>query len=376
MARKKRPSINLGKPAPPQKEEMSPLFASEQGVEQASGLQLFAIRLNAIQPDPEQPRNTFPPESLAELSDSIRQDGVIQPIEVMQMGPGLYQIVHGERRWRAAQLAGLETIPAIVQRRNYNEVNRFVRQMVENIQREDLNDIDRAHGVMRLRDLMQEELDRAHLEEIPSNEPWAKKITWAKVGKRLGLSRQRISQLMNLLKLPDEIQDSVRDGLISERDARMYQGLKLSQQKALHQTLLVGDVMPAEADQIAKLLKANPNLTVSQAIRIISQPAAEQEPAQQEGPFAEQTVDAAMAYDGEWEEERPLSIPNTQPPADSSLATATKRINYLHWIRTHLARFRTHGLTQSDRDEILRLLTLIQQDIDSLTSALKSEEIA
>ncbi|MCA9929147.1 MAG: ParB/RepB/Spo0J family partition protein, partial [Anaerolineales bacterium] len=102
MARKKRPSINLGKPAPPQqKEEMAHLFASEQGVEQASGLQLFAIRLNAIQPDPEQPRNTFPPESLAELSDSIRQDGVIQPIEVMQMGPGLYQIVHGERRWRA-----------------------------------------------------------------------------------------------------------------------------------------------------------------------------------------------------------------------------------------------------------------------------------
>ena len=363
MAQKKRPQINLTQPAQPKAVDLGQLFAADQDTEQASGLQLLAIRIDAIQPDPEQPRNTFPRESLQELSDSIQQDGVIQPIEVTQMGPNQYQIVHGERRWRAAKIAGLETMPAIVQRRNYDEVNRFVRQMVENIQREDLNDIDRAYGVMRLRDLMQEELDRAQVEGVPSSEPWAKKITWAKVGKRLGLSRQRISQLMNLLKLPDEIQESVRDGFLSERDTRSYQGLKQSQQKALHQSRLVGEVTPTEADQIAKMLRANPHLTVSQAVRILRQP----EP-------TAMSNDVWVENEGEVDEleavgERPLSLPQ-QTTTES---TGKNQLDYLHWIRGHLARFRTKGINLPEREETLRLLTLIQQDIESLMEALTSD---
>ncbi len=365
MARKKRPQINLTQPAQEKVGDIEKLFSANQDVEQASGLQLLAIRIDVIQPDPEQPRNTFPHESLQELSDSIQQDGVIQPIEVTQMGPNRYQIVHGERRWRAAKLAGLETIPAIVQRRNYDEVNRFVRQMVENIQREDLNDIDRAHGVMRLRDLMQEELDRAQAEGIPSSEPWAKKITWAKVGKRLGLSRQRISQLMNLLKLPEEIQESVRDGFLSERDTRSYQGLKLSQQKALHQSRLVGEVTPTEVDQIAKLLKAHPDLTASQAVRILRQP----EPtAMSDGMWEE---DEGEFEEVEAVEERPFSTPQTTIQGKS---TGRKQIDYLHWIRGHLAQFRKRGINNVERKETLRLLTLIQQDIESLIDTLTSED--
>lgn len=365
MAKKKLPKIKLGQPVKPKADDLGQLFSADQDAEQASGLQLLAIRIDAIQPDPEQPRNTFPRESLQELSDSIRQDGIIQPIEVTQMGPNLYQIVHGERRWRAAKLAGLETIPAIVQRRNYDEVNRFVRQMVENIQREDLNDIDRAHGVMRLRDLMQEELDQARAEGVPASEPWAKKITWAKVGKRLGLSRQRISQLMNLLKLPDEIQESVRDGFLSERDTRSYQGLKLSQQKALHQSRLVGEVTPTEADQIAKMLKANPDFTVSQAVRILRQP----EPIRL-------TEEMWIPDEDELEEaeevaERPLPPPQHTTQGKSR---GSQQIDYLHWIRGHLAQFRKRGINNVERKETLRLLTLIQQDIESLMDALKSEE--
>ena len=366
MARKKRPPIQLTKPKQVQKPtDLEQLFSADHDAEQASGLQLLAIRVDAIQPDPEQPRNTFPRESLQELSDSIRQDGVIQPIEVTQVGPNLYQIVHGERRWRASKLAGLETIPAIVQRRNYDEVNRFVRQMVENIQREDLNDIDRAHGVMRLRDLMQEELDKARAEDIPSSEPWAKKITWAKVGKRLGLSRQRISQLMNLLKLPDEIQDSVRDGQLSERDTRSYQGLKMSQQKALHQSRLVGEVTTSEAEQIQKLLKTNPDLTVSQAVRILREP---EEPIvlTDEMWVADEVADQVGDV---VEEERPF--PPTQQPVETSGRT---QLDYLHWIRGHLARFRKQGINYAEREETLRLLTLIQQDIDSLMDALTAED--
>ena len=369
MARKKRPQINLTQPVQPKAGELEQLFTAEQDAEQASGLQLLAIRIDAIQPDPEQPRNTFPKESLQELSESIRQDGVIQPIEVTQMGPNQYQIVHGERRWRAAKLANLETIPAIVQRRNYDEVNRFVRQMVENIQREDLNDIDRAYGVMRLRDLMQEELDRARDENIQSGEPWAKQITWAKVGKRLGLSRQRISQLMNLLKLPDEIQEAVRDGYLSERDTRSYQGLKLSQQKALHQTRLVGEVTPTEADQIAKLLKENPNLTVPQALRILRQPEPDAVAAMSSAAWNDEGADVEMENVAE---ERPLSPPPSTTAATTA-STGKNQLDYLHWIRGHLARFRTRGINRAEREETLRLLTLIQQDIESLMEALNSE---
>ena len=92
---------------------------------------------------------------------------MIQPIEVTEVRPNVYMIVHGERRWRAAKMAGLETIPAVVRRRDYDQLTRFVRQIVENIQREDLNDVDRAAGMIRLRDLLQEELDRAQRGEHP-----------------------------------------------------------------------------------------------------------------------------------------------------------------------------------------------------------------
>ena len=203
---KKRTPINLSQPIQPRGGELERLFATDGDVEQAAGLQLLAVRLDAIDPDPDQPRSVFNEDALRELSDSIRQDGVIQPIEVTQSSPGRYLIVHGERRWRAAQLAGLDTIPAVVRRRNYDEVTRFVRQVVENIQREDLNDVDRAAALLRLRKLMQEEVDATRRDRGAGggevkDEPWAGKVTWAKVGGRLGYSRQRIHQLIQLCLL-------------------------------------------------------------------------------------------------------------------------------------------------------------------------------
>ncbi len=196
---KKRTKINLSQPIQPRGGDLDRLFAGEGDVEQAAGLQLLAVRVDAIDPDPDQPRSTFSEDGLRELADSIRQDGVIQPIEVTQSGPDRYLIVHGERRWRAAQLAQLETVPAVVRRRDYDDVTRFVRQVVENIQREDLNDVDRAAALLRLRKLMQEELDAAQRTQAATGEPWGGKVTWAKVGGRLGYSRQRIHQLIQLL---------------------------------------------------------------------------------------------------------------------------------------------------------------------------------
>ncbi len=245
-------------------------------VEQAAGLQLLAVRLDAIDPDPDQPRSTFNEDSLRELSESIRQDGVIQPIEVTQSTPGRYLIVHGERRWRAAQLAGLETIPAVVRRRDYDEVTRFVRQVVENIQREDLNDVDRAAALLRLRKLMQEELDSARRDRggaggPTKDEPWAGKVTWSKVGGRLGYSRQRIHQLIQLLDLPDEIKDAVRDGALSERDTRVYQGLTAVQQRALHRARMAGEMDAGDVRAIARLLREAPEMSVASAARLLKE---------------------------------------------------------------------------------------------------------
>lgn len=369
---KKRPKINLSQPIRPQTGDLEKLFATSGDTEQASGLQLLGIRLDAIRPDPSQPRRTFPPESLAELADSIRQDGVIQPIEVTEIAPEQFMIVHGERRWRAAQLAGLETIPAVVQRRDYDEVTRFVRQLVENIQREDLNDVDRAAGLLHLRDLLQTEL-AAQPAKDSSGDPWARKITWAKVGKRLGYSRQRIHQLIQLLKLPDEIKEAVREGALSERDTRVYQGLRPSQQKALYHAHQAGELTPAEVKKVARLLKDDPDQTVAATIRWLKRPSP---------PPQESTFDSSFEPP-EAEIDTPPAAPplRTQPgyteggsviPPRSGAPTGIDRLDY---VRGHLARIPRQGLSAAERRELLRLLKLIQEDVASLIAALSDDDL-
>lgn len=378
MARKKRPKINLSQSVQPQSGELEKLFTTDEDVEQASGLQLMALRIDAVQPDPDQPRNTFPEESLEELSESIRQDGVIQPIEVTEIRPNQYKIVHGERRWRAAQMAGLETIPAVVRRRDYDEITRFVRQLVENIQREDLNDVDRAFGMVRLRSLMQEELNAKLAQGKGTGKPHSKTVSWTDVSKRLGFSRQRASQLIQLLDLPDEIKEAVRQGLISERNTRVLRGLKPSQQRALYRALEAEDVDLDEYKEVAGFLKEAPEKTVHQAIRILRQPPpspAETEPefdssfAQDESaePPTEQPAspsETALRSEKDWVEETDLS-PNT---------TSVDSVKRLGWVRSHLARIERRGLSRDERREILRLLKLIQQDVASLITALESEQ--
>ncbi|MFN2137361.1 MAG: ParB/RepB/Spo0J family partition protein [Candidatus Promineifilaceae bacterium] len=354
---KKRPRINLSQRPTPYSDELNKLFTAPEDVEQASGMQLLAVHIDAIQPDPDQPRSTFPSESLEELSASIAQDGVIQPIEVVEIRPNVYMIVHGERRWRAARMAGLETMPAVVRRRDYDVLTRFVRQIVENMQREDLNDVDRAAGMIRLRDLMQEELDQAHEEDIPSDTPWAKKMTWAKVGERLGYSRQRIHQLIKLLDLPDEIKEAVRNGELTERETRVYQGLRPSQQRALHRARIAGDLDAKEVREVARLLKELPNMTVHQAMRLLADPSLRIEPA----------VKAAT--------ENTVSPHPTQalPPGEGLDVNdpTPSTIQRLTWVRGHLHRVHPQAHSAAERQEIMRLLRLIEEDVESLLNALQ-----
>lgn len=361
---KKKPTINLSQPIQPKSNAFDALFSAESDVEQAAGLQLLALRVDAITPDPQQPRRTFPDETLNELAESIKQDGVIQPIEVTQVRPNQYMIVHGERRWRAAQLAGLETIPAVVRRRSYDEVTRFVRQLVENIQREDLNDVDRAFGMVHLRDIMQEELDAEIAEGITSSKPHSRSISWAKVSERLGFSRQRASQIIQLLDLPDEIKEGVRQGIISERDTRSLKGLKPSQQRALFRALEAGDLSKQEYKQVARFLKSEaPTMTVHQAIRILEAPLP---PATE--PEFDTFLDDFNAFAGE------ESLTADQMPSDKGIAApAGKRVTHLqrlHWVRGHLARTTTQDLTAAEQQEMKRLLKLIQEDVNSLLNAL------
>jgi len=374
---KKRPKVDLAQSVQPRTGDLEKLFATDEDIEQTAGLQLLSIRVDAVQPDPHQPRRTFPEDSLLELSESIKQEGVIQPIEVTESSPNTYMIVHGERRWRAAQMAGMETIPAVVRRRDYDTITRLVRQLVENIQREDLNDIDRAAGLLRLREMLQAELDIAAAEG--DNEldgaPWARTITWAKVGKRIGTSRQRIHQLIRLLDLPDVIKEDVRAGKLSERETRIYQGLPARQQRDLHRERYKQALDSKELKQVVQQLKDEPAKTVSQAIREVRQPLP---------PENERAVDLSFEPGSEGDEPLEEQIPGEQQGLHAQtldegtvLPSHQRRptnIDRLDWIRGHLARVQRHDLSSAERQEMIRLLNLIQHDVSSLLDALELDE--
>ncbi len=160
----------------------------------------LVVPVEKISPNPEQPRRRFTEEQLDDLAASIREKGVIQPL-IVRPKPGAageYEIVAGERRWRASQMAQLHELPVIV--RDYSDTEALEVAIIENIQRADLNAIEEAAGY---RDLMNR---FGHTQE--------------KVSEALGKSRSHIANLLRLLNLPDEVQDFVRDGKLSAGHAR------------------------------------------------------------------------------------------------------------------------------------------------------------
>ena len=154
---------------------------------------LNEIALDQISPNPNQPRREFDEEAMQELANSIREIGIIQPVTLRQMEDGKYQIIAGERRWRAAQMAGLETIPAYI--RTVKDETVMEMALVENIQREDLNAIEIA-------------LAYEHLVETTG-------MTQEKISERVGKSRTAVTNYMRLLKLPAQVQMALKN---KERD--------------------------------------------------------------------------------------------------------------------------------------------------------------
>jgi len=161
------------------------------------------LEIGAIRPNPHQPRKEFDQARLEELALSIQEHGIVQPIVVRKVEDG-YEIVAGERRWRAAQMAGLTKVPAIV--REFTEAERMEIALIENLQREDLNPIEEAEAYRTL------------MESFG--------LTQEALARRLGRSRAQVANTLRLLQLPERVQEEVRAGRLSMGHAKVLCGVE------------------------------------------------------------------------------------------------------------------------------------------------------
>ena len=164
---------------------------------------LAEVAVDQIDANPFQPRRTFAADKLKELADSVRASGVVQPV-LLRRADGRYQLIAGERRWRAARQAGLTTIPAVV--REIGDRDALELALTENLLREDLNQIEAAQGYT----LLQQKHGLSHEE----------------IAERLGLDRSTVTNTLRLLRLPPEVQQMIAEGAISAGHARALLGLE------------------------------------------------------------------------------------------------------------------------------------------------------
>ena len=190
-----------------------------------------------IEPNHDQPRKIFDEKALTELADSIAQHGVLQPLVVRPMTNGGYQLVAGERRWRAARIAGLSEVPVIIKELTDEETIEIA--MVENLQREDLNPLEEALGYS----YMMQEL----------------KITQEEAAEKVGKSRPAIANSLRLLKLPEEIQEMVKNNLISAGHARALLGFEKPEDMITTANMIVKeDISVRQIEALVKLSKKVP----------------------------------------------------------------------------------------------------------------------
>lgn len=201
---------------------------------------IFFIELDRIRPNPMQPRKEFDEAKLSELAESIRQYGILQPLVVIRQEKNTptgvlteYELIAGERRLRAARLAGLRDIPAVIRDEPVEKV-KLELAIVENIQREDLNVLDRSEAFRRL------------------NEEFG--LTHREIGMRIGKSREYVANSVRLLVLPQEIQTALREGRITESHARYLLTLQLKpqEQKTLLDDIVFRGLNVRETERLSK----------------------------------------------------------------------------------------------------------------------------
>ena len=192
------------------------------------------LPLAQIQPGLDQPRKHFDQDSLAELADSIREHGILQPLTVRRLSSGYYQIIAGERRWRAAKLAGLTEVPALIIEADDRKVMELA--LIENLQREDLNPVEEALGY--------ETLIREY------------GLTQDGVARRMGKSRPAVANALRLLTLPPKARALLEEGKLSAGHARAVLAAPAPVQEALAEQIVREGLSVRQAEQLAKKLAA------------------------------------------------------------------------------------------------------------------------
>lgn len=203
---------------------------SVDGIPETQKDSVVELKINDISPNSDQPRKQFKAEALQELADSIKENGVIQPIIVSKRGTG-YRIVAGERRWRASRLAGLKVIPAIV--RDLTDQQTMEQALIENIQRQDLNPLEEAFAM--------DNLMKEH------------GLTQEALAKKLGKSRPAIANTLRLINIDESLQDFVRNGDLSAGHARALLAITdKDEQKKAADVVMIKELSVRETEEYVK----------------------------------------------------------------------------------------------------------------------------
>ena len=206
---------------------------------------LIEIPTEDLTPGQYQPRKKMYRDTLEELAQSIKQQGVLQPLVVRRLASGRYEIVVGERRWRAAQMAGLTTVPAVVRDLNNNETAKIA--LIENLQREDLNALDQARGLQRL----QKEFN----------------LSQESLGEAVGKSRTAVANLLRLLKLSSEVQELLEQGKLEMGHARALLSLDENQQIVFATEIIKKGFSVRETEKYVSVKKSKNILPTSTTLK-------------------------------------------------------------------------------------------------------------
>ena len=192
------------------------------------------LPISQVESSASQPRKMFDPDALSDLADSIREHGIIQPLTVRKLQSGYYQIIAGERRWRAARIAGLTEVPVIVIEADDRKAMELA--MIENLQREDLNPMEEAEGYQSLMDNY--------------------RMTQEEAAQRVGKSRSAVANALRLLHLTAPVRAMVEDGRLSGGHARTLLPLKGEMQEKAAETVCKGDLSVRQTELLVKKLTA------------------------------------------------------------------------------------------------------------------------
>lgn len=210
-------------------------------IEPLAGNMIYEVEIDKVAPNPDQPRTNFDEEDLKELSNSIKREGLIQPILAREMPDGTYQIIAGERRWQASKRAGLKTVP--IQVKNVDDDKALELALIENIQRTDLNPIEEAYAYKKL-------MER-------------NKMTQADIAQAVSKGRSTIANALRLLDLPEEAQKMLFEDQITAGHARAILSAPKERRASLTQKIADNNMSVREAEQLARLMSNKPEKSAS-----------------------------------------------------------------------------------------------------------------